>query len=33
MMPYRSSLIAGAHGTEMLVWISKKKILLGKYGR
>ena len=33
MMPYRSSSIAGALGTEMLVWISKKKILLEKHGR
>ena len=31
-MPYRSSLIAGACGTEMLVWISEKKILLKKHG-
>ena len=32
MMPYRSSLVGGAHGTEMLVWISEKKILLEKHG-
>ena len=33
MMSYRPSSTAGACGTETLVWISKKKVLLEKQGQ